>query len=86
MGNHWNSNNENEMKKEIKSTYKSQDTEEWLDRVFTRPIGYLWAKLFQRLGVHPNVVTVLSILIGISSAFFFVHGSYRTEGAVGQCL
>lgn len=63
------------MKKEIKSTYKSQDTEEWLDRVFTRPIGYLWAKFFQRLGVHPNVVTVLSMIIGASSALCFAHGS-----------
>lgn len=67
----------------VQSTYKSQDTEEWLDRVFNRPIGYLWAKLFARLGVHPNVVTLLSILIGISSAFFFAHGSWRTEGTVG---
>ena len=47
------------------------------------PIGYLWAKYFERLGVHPNVVTVLSILIGVSSAFFFAHGSYRTEGTFG---
>ena len=71
------------MKQDIENTYKSNDTEEWLDRVFTRPIGYLWAKYFERLGVHPNVVTVLSILIGVSSAFFFAHGSYRTEGTFG---
>ncbi|MCR5180187.1 MAG: CDP-alcohol phosphatidyltransferase family protein [Bacteroidaceae bacterium] len=71
------------MNEEVLKTYKSNDTEEWLDRVFTRPIGYLWARFFQRLGVHPNVVTVLSILIGISSAYFFAHGSFRTEGALG---
>ena len=30
------------MKKEtIKSTYKSNDTEEWLDKVWTRPIGQI---------------------------------------------
>lgn len=83
MGYYWYSNHEIEMKKEIKSTYKSQDTEEWLDRVFTRPIGYLWAKFFQRLGVHPNVVTVLSMIIGASSALCFAHGSYCTEGIGG---
>lgn len=83
MGYYWYSNHEIEMKKEIKSTYKSQDTEEWLDRVFTRPIGYLWAKFFQRLGVHPNVVTVLSMIIGASSALCFAHGSYWTEGIGG---
>ena len=71
------------MNENVKSTYKSNDTEEWLDRVFTRPIGFLWARLFARLGVHPNTVTVLSILIGISSAFFFAHGSWRTEGING---
>ena len=74
------------MKQDVQHTYKSNDTEEWLDRVFTRPIGYLWAKFFERLGVHPNVVTVLSIIIGISSAFFFMHGSWRTEGSAGLML
>ena len=74
------------MKQDVQQTYKSNDTEEWLDRVFTRPIGYLWAKFFERLGVHPNVVTVLSIIIGISSAFFFAHGSWRTEGSAGLML
>lgn len=33
------------MKENIKSTYKSNDTEEWFDKVFTRPIGYMWAVL-----------------------------------------
>ncbi len=70
----------------VSQTYKSDDTEEWLDKVFTRPIGYLWARFFQRLGVHPNAVTVASILIGISSAFCFVHGSWRIEGREGLLL
>ena len=74
------------MKQDVQHTYKSNDTEEWLDRVFTRPIGYLWAKFFERLGVHPNIVTVLSIVIGITSAFFFLHGSWRTEGRTGLVL
>lgn len=67
----------------IKSTYKSNDTEEWLDKVWTRPIGYRWALLFERLGVHPNAVTVLSMIIGAGSSLFFVRGSYRTEGWEG---
>jgi len=71
------------MHQDIKQTYKSDDTEEWLDKVFTRPIGYLWARFFQQLGIHPNVVTILSILIGVSSAFCFMHGSWRTEGCDG---
>ena len=70
-------------KTNIESTYKSTDTEEWLDRVWTRPIGYWWALLFRRLGVHPNAVTVLSMIIGAGSSLFFAHGSYRTEGSYG---
>ena len=73
-------------KKNIQSTFKSNDTEEWPDRIWTRPIGYWWAQLFERLGVHPNTVTVLSMVIGASSALFFAHGSYRTEGINGLWL
>ncbi len=73
-------------KEDIKSTYKSDDTEEWLDRVWTRPIGYWWAKLFERFNVHPNTVTILSMIIGASSALFFAQGSYRTEGMKGLLL
>ena len=71
------------MKENIKSTYKSNDTEEWFDKVFTRPIGYMWAVLFRKLDIHPNTVTILSIIIGGVSAWFFMHGSYRTEGTIG---
>lgn len=74
------------IKENIKSTYKSNDTEEWIDRVWTRPIGYWWARQFERLGIHPNTVTVLSMIIGASSALFFARGSYRTEGMNGLWL
>lgn len=71
------------MTENVKSTYKSNDTEEWLDTVWTRPIGYQWALFFKRLDIHPNTVTVLSMIIGAGSAFFFAQGSYRTEGMNG---
>lgn len=32
-----------------RATYKSMDTEEWLDKVWTRPIGFLFAKFFEKL-------------------------------------
>ena len=71
------------MKEEIKSTYKSDDTEEWLDRVWTRPIGYAWALLFRRLRVHPNTVTVLSMIIGAASAFLIYTYSLQELGWIG---
>lgn len=71
------------MNEQIQQTYKSNDTEEWLDVVWTRPIGYQWARFFNALNVHPNTVTIMSMVIGVASAFFFADGSYRTEGMEG---
>lgn len=58
-------------KKRFEASFKSADTEEFLDIYFNRPIGYLWTLLFKRLGVHPNVVTVLSIFLGIGAGIMF---------------
>lgn len=67
-------------KQEIKSTIKSADTEEWLDVVFTRPIGYAWTLLFKSLGVHPNVVTVISMVLGAASGVFFAFDADSGRG------
>ena len=64
------------MSDQLKSTFKSQDTEEWLDIHFTRPIGYLWARLFMLFDVHPNVVTILSIILGATAGVCFYFDSY----------
>jgi len=57
----------------VASTFKSSDTEEWLDKVFTRPIGYRWALFFNRFNVHPNVVTILSIIIGAIAGVMYAY-------------
>lgn len=64
---------------DLQSTIKSQDTEEWIDIVFTRPIGYLWALFFRRLGVHPNVVTVLSMILGAAAGVCFYFSPATSE-------
>ena len=43
---------EQNRKVSLEATYKSKDTEEWFDIKFNRPIGYAWALLFNRLGIH----------------------------------
>lgn len=58
-------------KPSLESTLKSADTEEPIDLIFYRPIGYRWALLFRKLGVHPNTVTIASIFIGVASGYFF---------------
>ena len=57
----------------LEATFKSQDTEEWLDIHFTRPLGLWWAKFFNYFGVHPNVVTVLSIILGMAAGVMFYY-------------
>lgn len=64
-------------------TLKSAETEDWLDYHFIRPFSYLWACGFARLDIHPNTVTMLSMIIGALSAVFFAHGSFFYEGTTG---
>jgi len=60
-------------KEQLNASLKSQDTEEWLDVHFTRPIGLVFALLWNKLGIHPNVITILSIFLGVAAAFMFYH-------------
>ncbi len=66
----------------IESTLKSEDTEEFLDLVFYRPIGFRWALFFNKLGIHPNTVTVFSIFLGIGAGilFYFPDLKYNIAG------
>ena len=53
----------------LQLSFKSEDTEEWLDVHFTRPIGLVFALLWNRLGIHPNAITILSIFLGIGAGW-----------------
>lgn len=57
----------------LQATFKSQDTEEWLDIHFTRPLGLLWARFFNHFDIHPNVVTILSIVLGAAAGVMFYY-------------
>ena len=59
---------------EMRSTYKSMDTEEWWDRCVVRPIGFVEACIGRKLHIHPNAITIVSIIIGTVSGYFFVPG------------
>ncbi len=59
----------------LTSTFKSNDTEEWLDIHFTRPLGLLWARFFNHFDIHPNVVTILSIILGAAAGVMFYFDS-----------
>ena len=63
------------MKEEKHSSYrdslKSMDTEEHIDLIFYRPIGYAWACLARKLHVTPNAITIASIILGIAAGVLF---------------
>lgn len=58
-------------KEMLHASFKSKDTEEWLDVYFTRPIGLVFAIFWNKLGVHPNVITILSIFLGVGAGIMF---------------
>lgn len=69
----------------LQATLKSADTEEWIDLLFYRPIGYRWALLFQKLGVSPNAITVASIFLGVAAGILFYYNDLLLN-IVGMCL
>ncbi len=62
------------LKEEYQASLKSSDTEEWFDLHFHRPLGFLWAKLFAKLGVSPNAITVASIFMGVAGGVMLYVG------------
>lgn len=63
----------------VRSTQKSRDTEGPFELYVTRTPGYLWAVLFSKLGVHPVAVTLMSIVIGAASGWFFYSTDVHTN-------
>ena len=61
------------MKSEIKTTYKSNYTEEFLDKIFYRPVGYLIAIASRLVRLTPNTITTLSILVGVAAGHLFYY-------------
>ena len=59
------------IRNDYRKSLKSQDTEETLDLLFYRPVGYLWARLARRLGISPNTITIASIFLGIGAGIMF---------------
>jgi hypothetical protein len=64
---------------------KSEDTEGRFELLFTRTPGYLWAQFFRVLHVHPIAVTLISIVLGAASAFFFVRIDLKSN-IIAVCM
>lgn len=68
------------MDKNFKASLKSSETEDWLDLHVIRPFCYYCALAFAKFDVHPNTVTIWSMIIGAASAIFFACGSFFYSG------
>ena len=55
----------------LKTTLKPRDVEENIDIYFTRPCGLVLTLFYKALNVHPNIVTIIGILIGVWAGYFF---------------
>ncbi|MDL2224173.1 CDP-alcohol phosphatidyltransferase family protein [Bacteroidales bacterium OttesenSCG-928-M06] len=65
-----------EDKDKYESTLKSGDTEEYMDLIFYRKLGYWWALFFQKIGVSPNQISIASIFIGVAAGVCFYFTSF----------
>lgn len=52
------------------SPYSGQE-EDRIDRWFNRKLAYPVAVVFARLGVHPNVVSIVGMMLGVASGWWF---------------
>ena len=74
------------MNENFTATLKSTETEDWVDLHIVRPITYYLAKGFAHFGIHPNTVTIWSMIIGASSAACFAQGSFYYNGIHGLLI
>ena len=74
------------MNEGYKATLKSSETEDWLDLHVIRPFCYYCALAFNRFDIHPNTVTIWSMIIGAASAGFFACGSFYYSGTWGLMM
>jgi phosphatidylglycerophosphate synthase len=71
------------MNEKFRATLKSSETEDWLDLHVIRPFCYYCAVFFAKFDVHPNTITIWSMIIGAASAWFFAQGSFYYGGTLG---
>lgn len=65
-----------DMRRDVPASYKSIDTEEPFDKIFTKPMGYLFTRFFIHIKWTPNMVTILSMFIGVLGGVLFYPDSF----------
>jgi phosphatidylglycerophosphate synthase len=73
-------------KEEYWKSIKSFDTEEKLDLFFYRPLGFLIAKACLNSPITPTALTIVGLLLGLVSGFFFYHNETNQSLAAASIL
>ena len=71
------------MNEQYYQTLKSAETEDWLDFHIIRPFCFQLARFFAKFDVHPNTITIWSMVLGMASTYFFAQGCFYYEGIQG---
>ena len=59
---------------EYEASLKSLETENYFDRLFYRPVGFVIAKRLMHTGITPNMVTIFSFFVGAAAGpLFYYH-------------
>lgn len=61
---------------ELHNTLKSTDTEEFIDIIFYRKLGFQVAKASARLGIRPNTITIISIFWGVLAGHLYYYENF----------
>jgi len=60
-----------EQKQKYEASLKSIETENRIDRIFYRPLGFRLAVLLTPTGITPNAITIISIFVGVAAGILF---------------
>jgi hypothetical protein len=71
---------------EFTSSIKGKDTEETVDLILYRPLGFLVAKTAHVLHMTPNQLSILGVVIGFVGASFYLPGRSNLQLAWGSVL
>jgi hypothetical protein len=58
---------------EFKSSIKSPDTEEKLDLILYRPVGFLIAKVANFLTMTPTMVSLMGLYVGLVASYYYLR-------------
>lgn len=73
-------------KAEYWKSIKSFDTEEKLDLYFYRPFGFLIAKAALQTPATPTFLTLVGLVLGMGSGYFFLHNDTTTNLVIASCM